>query len=119
MPKYFRNNGNVWKIRERKQTLFCNIYKLHNSYFIIFVLSINVVILVLFYFYIYIYYTCRSLTREGLLESPLRRFPPLLFSRGHWRGSGIPPHQGSGSIRSRCPAAPESRHSLWYIKEKW
>ncbi len=37
--------------------LFCNMYKFHNSYFVIFGNFENL------FFYLFIYYTCRSLTR--------------------------------------------------------
>ena len=40
---------------------FCIIYKLHNSYFVIFGNVVNVVIWVFGDFYIFIYYTCCSL----------------------------------------------------------
>ena len=53
------------KIFNLFKLLFCNMFKLHNSCFV------NVVVLVFLdflYFYIYIYYTCRSLTRVGLLH---------------------------------------------------
>ena len=46
--------------------LFCNLYKLYNSFFIMFGNVVKFVILGNLFFYIYIYYPCRSLTRVGL-----------------------------------------------------
>ena len=48
--------------------LFYYMYKLYNSYFVLFVNFVNLVVLGSLYFYIVIYYTCRSLTRVGLLH---------------------------------------------------
>ena len=50
------------------KSLFCNIYKLYNSYFVMFGNFVNFVIFGFLDMYIFIYYTCRSLTRVGLLR---------------------------------------------------
>ena len=63
--------SNFWMFSkiEKNNFLFCIMYKLYNSYFVIFGFFVNFVILGLLDFCIYIYYTCRSLTRVGLSVS--------------------------------------------------
>ena len=68
MPKYFLNFAKNRKIVKNKQLYFFSLYKLHNSYFVMFWKFVIFVILGFLYLYIFIYYRCRSLTRVGLLH---------------------------------------------------
>ena len=66
MSKYFRFFENVRKSRNFN-FLFCIMYKQYNSYFVFFGKFINFVFWGILYFWIFYIYTCRSLTRVGLL----------------------------------------------------
>ena len=66
-PKCFRTFG-FFSRNFSKNIFFCIMYKLYNSIVVFLGEFCNFGILDFWDFYIYIYYTCRSLTRVGLLH---------------------------------------------------